>query len=72
MKNFYKRKSHKPRHLEKIILVWGLVRCTNVNCKQVTNRDKNSCRNMMKIVKSIYKGKGRPKKYKQKRKIYSD
>jgi len=72
MENFYKRKSHKPRHLEKIVLVWGLVRCTNVNCKQVTNRDKNSCRNMMKIVKSIYKGKGRPKKYKQKRKIYSD
>ena len=45
---------------EKDHLLWGLLRCTNENCKTIHNRDYNSSRNMIKITKSIMEGKGRP------------
>lgn len=44
-------------------LVWGLLRCTNVKCKTIHNRDHNSTRNMIKITESIFAGKGRPIEY---------
>ena len=46
-------------------LLWGLLRCTNVNCKTIHNRDHNSSRNMLKITKSIFKGRGRQIEYKK-------
>lgn len=60
---FLERKSNKPKNKGKIIKVWGLTRCKNVNCSMIHNRDKNSALNMYKIVESIFLGKGRPKKY---------
>ena len=39
------------------------LRCKNVNCKLIHNRNKNSVSNMYKITKSIFEGKGRPKEY---------
>lgn len=60
---FIKRESKKPKDEGKKIEVFGLLRCTNVNCKQIHNRDKNAALNMYKIVKSIFEGKGRPKEY---------
>jgi len=33
--------------------VWGLLRCTNVNCKRIHNRDVNSALNMLKIVRYV-------------------
>jgi len=44
-------------------LLWGLLRCTNGNCKTIHNRDHNSSRNFQNIIESIFEGKGRPKKY---------
>jgi hypothetical protein len=44
-------------------LLWGLLRCTNEECKTIHNRDHNSTRNMIKIAKNIFNGKGRPQKY---------
>ena len=66
---FYKRESQKPKDFDKktnkwkIIEVWGLTLCSNNKCSQIHNRDKNSALNMYKIVESIYRGEGRPKKY---------
>ena len=66
---FHKRESEKPKDLDKktgkkkIIEVWGLTLCSNNKCSQIHNRDKNSALNMYKIVESIYRGEGRPKKY---------
>ena len=53
----------KPKCANKQSLVWGLVRCKNVKCKLIHNRDVNACKNMQKIVRSIMEGKGRPEKY---------
>lgn len=67
--NFLERESHKPKDINKetkkgkSILVWGLVRCTNVNCNIIHNRDKNATLNMYKISKAIINGKPRPKEY---------
>ena len=61
--NFLMRKSRKPKCANKQNLVWGIVRCKNVKCKLIHNRDVNACKNMQKIVRSIMKGKGRPEKY---------
>jgi hypothetical protein len=67
--NFLERESHKPKDINKetkrgkTILVWGLVRCTNVNCNIIHNRDKNSTLNMYKISKAIINGNPRPKEY---------
>jgi hypothetical protein len=47
-------------------LLWGLLRCTNVNCKTIHNRDHNSSRNMLKITRSILEGDGRPPEYTKK------
>jgi hypothetical protein len=70
---FFKRESHKPKDMYidevtgekkgKIIIVNGLVRCKNVKCNTIYNRDKNATLNMYKIVESILEGKGRPKEY---------
>jgi len=66
---FHKRESEKPKDLDKktgkkkVIEVWGLTLCSNNKCSQIHNRDKNSALNMYKIVESIYRGEGRPKKY---------
>jgi hypothetical protein len=64
--NFLMRPSPKPKTKGKPSLVWGLVRCNNEECKQIHNRDVNACRNMLKIIKSIIKGLGRPKIYTKK------
>lgn len=60
---FLERESHKPKNKGDIVEVFGLLRCKNVNCKLIHNRDKNSALNMYKIVKSIFEEKGRPKEY---------
>jgi hypothetical protein len=62
---FIKRKSQRPKDIikNKIISVWGCLRCKNVNCKLIHNRDKNATLNMYKIVQDIFNGKGRPKEY---------
>lgn len=60
---FLERESKKPSHKGELIECWGLKCCNNIKCKLIHNRDKNSCLNMLKIVKSIFAGKGRPKKY---------
>ena len=40
--------------------LWSLLRCKNVNCKTIHNRDHNSPRNFLNIVESVMKGNGRP------------
>lgn len=60
---FHYRESHNPKHGGKQIKVWGLVRCSNVKCGLIMNRDKNACQNMHKIVKSVLAGNGRPHVY---------
>ena len=60
---FLERESNKPHNKGKLVKVFGLMRCKNVNCKLIHNRDKNSALNMYKITKSIFEGKGRPKEY---------
>ena len=68
---FLKRKSNKPKDINKetgeqnIKEVWGLTSCKNDKCKLIHNRDTNACLNMYKIVENIYKGLGRPEKYKR-------
>jgi transposase len=47
-------------------LLWGLLRCTNGNCKTIHNRDVNASRNMLKITRNIMDGKGRLKEYSRK------
>ena len=44
-------------------LSWSLLRCTNVNCKTIHNRDLNAPRNMLKIGRSVMAGNGRPPEY---------
>ena len=44
-------------------LLWRLLRCTSSKCLTYHNRDRNATRNMMKIVKSLMAGKGRPNEY---------
>ena len=60
---FLYRESKKPKSEGKTYLVHGALRCKSVNCEMIHNRDKNACRNMLKIVKSLFKGKGRLKKF---------
>ena len=48
---------------EKKHLLWGLLRCTNVSCKTIHNRDHNSTRAMIEITKSIFEKGKRPKEY---------
>jgi len=68
---FLTRKSKNPKHKnketseQKIKEVWGLTLCSNKKCELIHNRDKNAGLNMYKITESIYKGLGRPKKYKR-------
>ena len=50
-------------------LLWKLLRCKSVICSTIHNRDQNAARNMLKIVDSIFKGKGRPKEYVRKEQI---
>ena len=47
-------------------LLWSLLRCTNVTCKTIHNRDLNSPRNMLKIARNIINGDGRPANYTKK------
>ena len=78
VENFKVSPSKKPKNIKlgKETVVWGLVRCTNVNCTPSTipkgpiteqdthtsmyNRDMNACMNMLKILKSLLAGTGRP------------
>ena len=70
---FKERKSEKPKKKDEMEEVWGLLRCSNLNCKVITkkgakersiyNRDYNSCKNMQKIVEYLKKHNERPKKY---------
>lgn len=59
----------KDRHIidkkgnNKVVKCWGLVRCKNVNCTMIHNRDKNSALNMSKIVINILAGRNRPSEY---------
>ena len=75
---FHKRESKKPKDLDKktnkrkVIEVWGLTLCSNNKCSQIHNRDKNSALNMYKIVESIYRGEGRPKKYSREIKLKNE
>ncbi len=62
---FLERESHKPNNKGDKIKVWGLLRCKNVNCKLIHNRDKNASLNMYKITRSILRGDGRPKVYRR-------
>src|SRR3972149_2687634 len=65
VENFHWRESQKPKNKGEQILVWGLVRCTNISCSLIMNRDKNACRNMYKIVESVLAGNGRPVNYRR-------
>ena len=80
VENFMVRKSNKPKNEGKMILVWGLVCCTNEKCKPNTkslhkinkyktniyNRDTNAVLNMHNIVRHLIKTGKRPKEYTQK------
>ena len=69
------RVSQKPKNKKKIVFeeVWGLRRCSNLNCKATTkkgiicprlyNRDDNACMNMIKIVEYLKKYGKRPAMY---------
>jgi len=62
--NFLMRKPrNKKAKKQEERLVWGLVRCKNDKCKLIHNRDVNACKNMQKIVKSVFAINGRPKNY---------
>ena len=75
VENFLKRKSQRPKDGNKDILIWGIVRCTNLKCKQIPvqnkkvfvgsifNRDMNAVLNMMYIVETLIKTGKRPTKY---------
>ena len=74
VENFMVRKSKKPKSKDKTVLVWGLVCCTNEECKpntkskeqinkygsNVYNRDTNAVLNMLKIVKELIRTGKRP------------
>ena len=67
-KKFHKRETKKSKTENqendvKNSLVWGLVRCENVNCGKIFNRDTNAAMNMYKIGKNVIAGLGRPAKY---------
>ena len=62
---FIIRKSKNPKYNGKDKEVWGLTLCSNKKCELIHNRDKNAGLNMYKITESIYKGLGRPIKYKR-------
>jgi len=60
--NFHK---HKKKSTDKVEVAWGLLRCKNVNCRQIHNRDTNACRNMLAIAQSVMDGKGIPDRFKR-------
>jgi len=62
-KNKEKRKKKKEyeQRSGKKSLVWKLVRCKV--CKSIHNRDSNASKNMLTIIKSLRRGKGRPKMF---------
>jgi len=71
---YLERISKKPKYKgkEKIEEVWGLRRCSNLNCKVITkkgevrrvyNRDDNAVMNMIKIVNNLIKHNKRPINY---------
>ena len=77
VENFMERPSTKPKDEGKNILVWGLVCCTNEECKpntkskkqinkygsNVYNRDTNAVLNMLHITKQLITTGKRPKKF---------
>ena len=77
---FHKRCSHRPQDHGKMIVVWGLLRCKNENCKRVNiqgrtqfvksiyNRDTNAVLNMLTIVKSLITKGTRPNIFRRKQK----
>ena len=68
---FLEVKSKKPWKKGEKEICWGLVRCNNEKCKLIHNRDTNAALNMLKIVKSVMDGKGRPEAYRRDEKISS-
>lgn len=65
LNKFMERKSHKPKHNSKIILVHGLLRHKDGNCKLIHNRDKNAVENMLYIIDYVKENKERPKEYRR-------
>jgi hypothetical protein len=75
VENFLERPSKKPKSHDKNVLVWGLVCCTNEDCKPNTkskkkineygscvyNRDTNAVLNMLYVTKQLIKTGKRPK-----------
>jgi hypothetical protein len=62
--NKFLYKTHKSGKNEgKQYLCWGLVRCTNVICNQVHNRDTNACLNMLNICDKLKTKSKRPKAF---------
>ena len=60
LEKFIKRKSKKPKNKEKEIMIHGLLRCNNVKCNVIHNRDKNAVKNMIYIVKHLFETGERP------------
>ena len=85
VEKFLARPSKKPKAHDKNVLVWGLVCCTNEECKPNTkskkqinkyrscvyNRDTNAVLNMLYIVKQLVKTGKRPKIFTKKEKLHS-
>lgn len=77
VENFLIRKSKKPKKINQNELVFGLVRCKNVKCRQeridsgdkyngsIYNRDTNAVLNMLYIMNSLKDSGERPEKYKR-------
>ena len=64
---FSKRPSPRPWQAGKIVEVFGLVRCKNVNCHIKLNRDYNASQNMVKIAQAALEGKERPEEFRKRR-----
>ena len=54
--SWLKRKDPRPWKKDQIQSVWGLLRCKNVNCSKVHNRDMNSSTNMYELAWRMIRG----------------
>jgi len=71
LEKFIKRKSKNPKNKEKEIMIHGLLRCNNVKCNVIHNRDKNAVKNMIYIVKHLFETGERPSIFSRKEKCES-